>query len=68
MECRIDEIKMVKPRIENERDMNAKTSTLWTYYRSEKEGKIQENMVIGSGAGYGKNVNKRLEMEGTVKR
>ena len=58
---------MIRPRRENARGMNAKTCYM-PYYRSKKENNAQEEIVKGRRAEYGKNDNKRLEMEGTGKR
>ena len=33
------------------RGKNVKTSTPWTFYRNETEGKAQEDMVKGCGVG-----------------
>ena len=47
--CQNTEIKIVEPWSENARGKNDKTASPWTYYRSDKEEKTQEEMVTGCG-------------------
>ena len=49
-------------------NMNDKMSTPWTYCRSNKEGKTQEERFTVNGAEYGKNGDNRSETEGIRKR
>ena len=41
--------------VENGSKKNARTSTLWIYYRNYKEVMAQAEMVTEYGSGYGKN-------------